>query len=75
MERIPRSRRYRTTPLGVSKLTAYTILRDQVIKPVLAGVVQRHRRPPQTVHPLDQHYQALRNELYKTFDTLGLAAA
>src|SRR5712692_3643946 len=75
VERIPHSRRYRPTPQGVAKLTAYSILRDLVIKPLLAGVVHRQRRPPQTVHPLDQHYQNLRAELYRTFDTLGLAAA
>ena len=75
MERIGKSRRYVTTPDGVKKLTAYTVLRDHVIKPMMAGVVRSHLRSPKTVHPLDQHYQNLREELYKTFDTLGLAVA
>ena len=75
VERIGKSRRYSTTPDGVATLTAYSILRDQVIKPLIAGVIRRQGRPPKFIHPLDQHYQNLRVELYKTFDTLGLALA
>jgi len=41
----------------------------------MAGIVRRQGRPPKTIHPLDQHYQNLRQELYKTFETLGLAVA
>jgi hypothetical protein len=50
------------------------ILRDHVIK-LLAGVIRRQGRPPKIIHPLDQHYQNLREELYKAFDALGLALA
>jgi hypothetical protein len=45
VERIGKSRRYRTTSEGVGKLGAYTILRDYVIKPLMAGVVRRQGRP------------------------------
>ncbi|MBI2149608.1 MAG: hypothetical protein HYU27_03255 [Acidobacteria bacterium] len=75
VERIGQSRRYLATPDGVRKLTAYTVLRDHVIKPIMAGVVRSHLQPPKTIHPLDQHYQNLREELCKTFETLGLAVA
>jgi hypothetical protein len=75
IERVGKSRRYRATPDGVRKLTAYTVLREHVIKPLMAGVVRRQGRPPKTVHPLDQHYQNLREELYSTFQTMGLAVA
>jgi len=75
VERIGKSRRYCATSDGVGKLAAYTILRDQVIKPLMAGVIRRYGRPPKIVHPVDQHYQILREELYKTFETLGLAVA
>jgi hypothetical protein len=75
VERIGKSRRYSTTAAGVATLTAYSILRDQVIKPLLAGVIRRQGRPPKFIHPLDKHYQNLRVELYKTFDTLGLVVA
>ncbi len=53
MERIGKSRRYSTTAEGVATLTAYSILRDQVIKPLLAGFIRRQGRPPKLIHPLD----------------------
>ncbi len=40
------------------------ILREQVLKPVLAGVCHPKRgRPPKIIHPLDQHYQKLQREM------------
>jgi hypothetical protein len=44
-------------------------------KPLLAGVVRPPGRPPKVHNPLDQHYVALRQELHRTFETIGLAAA
>jgi hypothetical protein len=73
--RLGKSRRYCTTAEGAGKLAGYTTLRDHVIKPLMAGIVRRQGRPPKTVHPVDQHYQNLRVELYKTFETLGVAVA
>jgi hypothetical protein len=46
-----------------------------VIKPLLAGVVRPRGRPPKVVAPLDQHYVALRDQLQRTFQTIGPAAA
>jgi hypothetical protein len=69
-----RSRRYEAEPGGVRTMCAYLILRDKVIKPLLAGVVRPPARPPKNISPLDQHYVALRQELHRTFETLGLAA-
>jgi len=43
-------------------LAAHMTFRDQGIKPLMAGVIRRRGRPPKTVHPLDQHYQNLREE-------------
>jgi hypothetical protein len=37
VERVGKSRRYQTTSEGVRKLAAYTILRDQIIKPLVSG--------------------------------------
>ena len=75
VERIGRSRRYRATADGVKKLAAYTILREQVIKPLMAGATRPRRRRSKPIHLLDQHYLNLREELRKTFKTLGLAVA
>lgn len=71
---VEHSRRYRASPAGVRAMCAYLVLRDQVIKPLLAGVVQPLGRPPKTISFLDRHYMALRNEMHRTFETIGLAA-
>ncbi len=56
-------------------MCAYLLLREQVIKPVLAGVMRKPGRSPAHLHPLDQHYVTLREELHRTFETIGLAAS
>jgi hypothetical protein len=71
---IEHSRRYRADPAGVRAMCAYLMLRDKVIKPLLAGVARPLGRPPKTIAPLDQHYLALREELQRAFTTMGLAA-
>src|ERR1700757_4481748 len=75
LRRIDRSRRYAADPPGVRTLCAYVLLREKVIKPLLAGVVRPCRRPPKVTAPLDHHYAALGQELHRTFETIGLALA
>lgn len=56
-------------------VAALLILREKVIKPVLAGAGNpKPGRPPKRIHPLDVHYENLQCELRRTFETLGLAA-
>jgi hypothetical protein len=75
VERIGKTRRYRVRRPGIRTLAALLILREQVIKPVLAGVCRPKRgRPPKNVHPLDDHYQKLQREMLATFQTLKIAA-
>ena len=75
VERIGKMRRYRVRRPGIRTLVALQILREQVIKPVLAGVCRPKRgRPPKTLHPLDVHYQKLQCEMLATFRTLKIAA-
>lgn len=75
VERVPRSRRYLPTPHGIRTMAALFILREKVIKPVLAGTARRTPgRPPKNIHPVDRHYENLRSEMLRTFETLGLAA-
>jgi hypothetical protein len=68
------SRRYVSDPSGVRTMCAYLLLREKVIKPLLAGVTRPIGRPPKVLHPLDRHYVNLREKLNRTFDTIGLAA-
>jgi len=75
VERIGKTRRYRVRRPGIRTLVALQILREQVIKPVLAGVCRPKRgRPPKTLHPLDNHYQKLQREMLATLQTLKIAA-
>ena len=68
------SRRYVSDPSGVRTMCAYLLLREKVIKPLLAGVTRPPGRPPKVLHPLDRHYVNLREELNRAFETIGLAA-
>jgi hypothetical protein len=74
VRRQKQSRRYVSDPSGVRTMCAYLLLREKVIKPLLAGVVGPTGRSPRVLNPLDQHYLNLREELNRTFDTIGLAA-
>jgi hypothetical protein len=69
------SRRYKADPSGVRATCAFLTLRDKVIKPLLAGVVRPFGRGPKVLAAVDQHYVRLREELNRTFETIGLAAA
>jgi hypothetical protein len=75
VERLGPARRYRPATPAIRTLVALLILREKVIKPVLAGAGRpKPGRPPKWVHPLDVHYENLQREMRHTFDTLGLAA-
>ena len=75
VQRIASTRRYQVRRPGVSSLAALLILREQVLKPVLAGVCHPKRgRPPKIVHPLDLHYQSLQRQMLSTLQYLKLAA-
>jgi hypothetical protein len=69
------SRRYLAPPDGVRTIAALLILRDQVIKPLLAGVRTRRVGPkPTTWSAIDAHYETLRLDLRHLFHDLGIAA-
>jgi len=75
VERIDKTRRYRVRRPGIRTLAALLILREQVIKPVLAGVCRpKPGRPPKNLHPLDYHYKKLQCEMLATLQTLKIAA-
>jgi len=75
VHRVKGSRSYKADPSGVRAMCAYLVLRDKVIKPLLAGVVRPFVRAPKVQAPIDQHYVKLREELNRTFETIGLAPA
>jgi hypothetical protein len=71
---IPHTHRYRCQSPAIRVMCAYLILREKVIKPLLAGILRPNGRPPKNTHPVDRHYVNLRVELNQTLNLLGLAS-
>jgi hypothetical protein len=70
-----RSRRYQLSPSSMRTIAALQILRDCVIRPVIAGVRRTHRHAPPIFSPaLDGHYQRSCLDLQPVFEELGIAA-
>lgn len=68
------SRRYETVPEGLQTAAAALVLREKVIKPVLAGAGKPKRgRPPKVQNPTDTHYAALQVEMRNLFQVIGIA--
>ena len=75
VETVPSSRRYRVPPAGVRTIAALVILRDNVIKPILAGTAKpKMGRKPKNWSPIDEHYETIRTDMQTLFEDLGLAA-
>ena len=74
LRRIDRSRRYAVDPPAIRTLCAYLLLREKVIKPLLAGIICPRGRRPRHHTALDEHYIALRRQLRQTLQIIGLTA-
>jgi len=73
--KLGRSRRYEVSASTMRAVSALYVLRDQVIRPVLAGVRTTRQHPqPVRAPALDQHYERLRLDLQPVFQELGIAA-
>ncbi|PYX84685.1 MAG: hypothetical protein DMG70_05800 [Acidobacteria bacterium] len=75
VERIDSSHRYRSSATGIRALTALVVLRDKVIKPLLASSCHRKRGPkPKNSTVLDTHYEHLQTDMQHLLTGLGIAA-
>jgi hypothetical protein len=75
VDKKPFSRRYEVSPQALRALTALLVLREKVIKPLLAAASDPQPRPrSDNLTPIDQHYQNLRLEMQDLFQELGLVA-
>lgn len=76
VERIDNTCRYKVPPHGIHVLAGLIILRQKVIRPVLAGLTKRRTGPKsKNVQPVDEHYYNLRDEMKMAFRTLGIERA
>jgi hypothetical protein len=75
VRKIDKSRRYETVPEGLRAMTAVLILREKVIKPVLARAGKPRRAPkPKQQSPVDAHYETIQLAMRNLFQTIGIAA-
>jgi hypothetical protein len=75
VRRIGVTRRYDVVPSGLRAITALLVLREKVIKPILAaaqGIAPT--RGGQNPRAIDRHYQDLRLAMKGVFGELGIAA-
>jgi hypothetical protein len=75
IRRMEKSRRYETVPEGVRSLTALLVLREKIIRPLLAASGQPEPlAKPAHPTPVDHHYETLRAGMRSLFTELGIAA-
>jgi len=74
-ERMEGCRAYRCQPKQLRSLCGYVVLREHVLKPLVAGAAQMDlASAPRQLSPIDHHYTVLRQHMGELFQTLGLAA-
>lgn len=75
VERLQNTRNYCCKTPGIRTLAGLLILREKVIKPVLAGTCKNPvGRPPKNPHQIDKHYENIQREILSLFEIFGLAA-
>jgi hypothetical protein len=74
IHRVEKSRRYEVVPQELRAVTALLVLREKVIKPVLAGAGKPRRgRKPKNQSPIDAHYEAIQSQMRNLFQLIGVA--
>jgi hypothetical protein len=72
--RVGKSRRYEIVPDGLRAVIALLVLRDKVIKPVLAGAGKPRRgRKHKNQNPIDDHYEVIQFQMRSLFQLIGVA--
>jgi DNA-binding transcriptional ArsR family regulator len=74
VRKIESSRRYEVVLQGLRAMSTLVVLRDRVIKPLLAAACQLKRGPkPKPCTTLDRHYETLRKDMRDLFEELRIA--
>jgi hypothetical protein len=74
VRKIEKSRRYEVSPAGLRSLTALLVLREKIIRPLLAASGQPDPPSQANPMPIDRHYESLRAGMRDLFAELGIAA-
>ena len=73
VQKMGKSRRYEAVPAGLQIMTALVVLREKVIKPVLAGAGKPKRGPsPKQETDIDKQYRLIHGEMRSLFHLLGV---
>jgi len=73
VQKIRKSRRYEAVPEGLQIMTALVVLREKIIKPVLAGAGKPKRGPyPKQETDIDKQYRLIHGEMRSLFHLLGV---
>ena len=74
VSKLPHSRRYCVPAHAARIIAALAILREKVLRPILAGVGKpRMGRKPKNC-PIDQHYETIRRDMFILMQDLRIAA-
>jgi hypothetical protein len=74
VEKIERTRRYRAAPQGLRSITALLVLREKVIKPLVARAGKRKNGiKPKNRGLIDEHYEQIQIQMQELFRTIGIA--
>ena len=73
--KVPDSRRYFIPQQAVRTIAALVILREKVLRPILAGVGKpKMGRKPKNWSSIDEHYEAVRQDMFTLMEDLRIAA-
>jgi hypothetical protein len=75
VRRIKHSRFYEASTEGLRAMAGFTVLREKVLTPLLAGACSRKRGPkPINRSQIDIHYENIQSEMQNIFEIIGIAA-
>lgn len=75
IRRIGKSHRYEATENGLQSITAFLILRNKILIPLLAGAAKRvGNKPLKNIYEIDSHYKNIQLEMQEIFNILKIAA-
>jgi hypothetical protein len=75
VRKLANSRRYALPPQAVRTIAALVILREKLLRPILAAVHQpQNSHPPTNCTSIDQHYENLRQDMFTLMQDLRIAA-
>lgn len=75
VKKIDKSRKYEATQNGLRSMTAFFIIRDKVMAPLLSCTKKFKKDPrPRNIHEVDFHYKNIQNEMNEIFSIYKVAA-